>query len=310
MAVFAGFDLGGTQLKEGLLSAGGRVIHKAVTPSPPAMPAFMELLASRWRTIEGLSPEPIRAAGIGLPGIYDRERKRVLQSPNFPALDGFDLLPALGRAIPAPFDVDNDANLAAYGEWKMGAGRGAESLVLLTIGTGIGGAIIAGGGLWRGRRGYAGELGHLSVNPEGRPCLCGNRGCLETEVSSPAIVRHFRELGGSSEAADAEAVHRRAAAGEEAARRAFDRAGRALGLGLGLIINILNPEKIILGGGVMSAGPLLLDPAIEEAGRRSFRDAFDSCAVVPAALGNDAGFMGAALWAADTAGREARGIQP
>jgi glucokinase len=121
-------------------------------------------------------------------------------------------------------------------------------------------------------------------------------------VSAPAIVRHYRELGGSAD--DAEAVHRRAAAGEEAARLAFARAGRSLGQGLGLIINILNPEKIVLGGGVMSAGPLLLDPAIEEARRRSFRDAFDSCAIVPAALGNDAGFIGAALWAADTAGRE------
>ena len=305
MAVFAGFDLGGTQLKEGLLASDGRVLHKAVSPSPPAMPAFLELLASRWRILQGLSPEPIRAAGIGLPGIYDRERRRVLQSPNFPALDGFDLHPALGRVLSAPFDVDNDANLAAFGEWRLGAGRGADSLVLLTIGTGIGGAIIAGRSLWRGHRGYAGELGHLSVNPEGRLCPCGNRGCLETEVSAPAVVRHYRELGGAAEALTAEAVHRRAADGEDAARRAFARAGRALGLGLGLLINILNPERIVLGGGVMSAGPFLLDPAIEEARRRSFRDAFDSCAVVPAALGNDAGFIGAALWAAESAGRDA-----
>jgi glucokinase len=352
MSVSAGFDLGGTQIKYGLIDDAGTVLFKGKTPTPPTIRELMTLIGSQWEDLKKRAPGRIAAAGFGIPGIYNLKKKKILQSPNYADLDNFDLYPAIAEQIDAPFRVDNDANLAAFGEWKYGAGRGVSSLVFLTIGTGIGGGIVLGDKLWQGSCGYAAEIGHVVVNPDGELCKCGIHGCLETEASAPAIVRKYQALvkgrafgsplarglfprastaevdprvkpgaltrdvntrlstaeadpqtkpgapaaAGSGAAVTTEDIYYRAKEGEAAAREAFARAGYFLGIGLGMLINLLNPEKILLGGGVMTTGEYLLRPAVDEARKRSYPATFACCDIERASLGNDAGLIGAAAW--------------
>lgn len=233
--------------------------------------------------------------GFGFPGIFSLKEQRIIQSPNYPDINHFDLLPALSRFIDVPFSVDNDANMAAFGEFKSGAGKGVHSMILLTIGTGVGTGVILRGDLWQGVCGFGGELGHAIVNPDGDRCNCGSQGCLETEVSAPKIVRNYKALRNSEEEITSEEIFRRAKNGDDAARQAFVQAGRYLGIGFSLAINLLNPEKILLGGAVMKAGDFLLPSALEEAHKRSFNASFECCRIEKAILGNKAGFIGAAL---------------
>ena len=301
-AIAAGFDLGGTELKYGAIDAGGRLVLKGKTASPGSMSGLLAVLEETWGRMKAESPGPVGSCGFGFAGFYSLRDRRVLDSPNYPSLDNFDLFPALRKFIDVPFRVDNDANMAAYGESLYGAGHGAQSLVLLTVGTGIGSGIILDGKLWQGKCGFAGELGHITVNPEGSRCNCGNIGCLETEASAPKIVRNYRELTGRRGPLTSRDVYLLARKGDRAARESFARCAYYLGIGLGIVINFLNPEKILIGGGVVSAGSLLLKPAIAEARRRSHRVSFACCRIEKASLGNDAGLIGAAAWA--RAGRE------
>jgi len=298
----AGFDIGGTQVKYGLIDYEGRLVFKGKVRSPEAIADFLAALEGAWAILGRKSPGPIRSCGFGVAGFYSLKQKRIIQSPNYPALDGYPLVPAFRKFIDAPFRIGNDANMAAFGEYKHGAGRGARSLVLLTIGTGIGSGIILDGKLWEGEGGYAGELGHITVNPEGDPCPCGGRGCLETEASAPRIVKNYRALAGGTDVTDARDVYLLAKAGDAAALESFRRCAYYLGIGLGIVINLLNPEKILIGGGVVSAGKFLLGPAVEETRRRSHRISFAGCRIEKAALGNDAGLVGAAAWARLKAG--------
>ena len=299
----AGFDIGGTQIKYGLVDREGRLVFKAKVPSPSAVGDFLVALEDAWASLKRISPGSIRSCGFGVAGFFSLKQQKIIQSPNYPALDGYPLVPALRKFIDAPFRIRNDANMAAFGEFRYGAGRGARSLVLLTVGTGIGSGIIIDSKLWEGEGGYAGELGHITVNPEGDPCPCGSRGCLETEASAPKIVKHYRALAGRTDVSDARAVYILAKAGDPAAIESFRRCAYYLGIGLGIVINFLNPEKILIGGGVTSAGKYLLGPAVEEARRRSHRITFAGCRIEKAALGNKAGLIGAAAWARLKAGR-------
>lgn len=302
LSLDAGFDLGGTRLKYGLVDPQGRLVRKGQVPSPGSMDELLSALRGLWERLKGEHPGKIRSCGFGFAGFYSRRDRRILQSPNFPSLDGFPIAPALRKFIDVPFRVDNDANMAAFGEFKHGAARGARSLVLLTVGTGIGSGIILDGKLWRGEGGYAGEIGHITVNPEGDVCNCGNRGCLENEASAPRIVRRYQELTGRTDVTDSKTVHRLAKTGDPAAVESFRKCAYYLGIGMGIVINLLNPEKILIGGGVVSAGRILLGPAVEEARRRSNRFSFAGCRIEKAALGNNAGLIGAAAWAGLKAG--------
>jgi len=293
----AGFDIGGTQVKYGVIDPEGRLVFKSRVRSPEDIGDFLAALEKAWISLKAKTPGAIRSCGFGVAGFYSLKQKKVIQSPNYPALDGYSLVPAFRKFIDVPFRIGNDANMAAFGEYKHGAGRGVRSLVLLTVGTGIGSGIILDGKLWEGEGGYAGELGHITVNPEGDPCPCGGRGCLETEASAPRLVKNYRSLTGETNVADARDVYLLAKAGDPAALESFQRCAYYLGIGLGIVINLLNPEKILIGGGVVSAGKLLLGPAVEEARRRSHRVSFAGCRIEKAALGNDAGLVGAAAWA-------------
>ena len=300
--MYAGFDLGGTQLKYGLVDDAGKILFKDKAPTPPTIRELMSLLETLWNDLRTRGSGKIKAAGFGFPGIYNLKEKKIFQSPNYAELDNFDLYPAIAETIDAPFWVDNDANMAAFGEWACGAGRGVSSLVLLTIGTGIGGGIILGGKLWQGSCGYAAEVGHIIVNPDGERCKCGLQGCLETEASAPAIVRKYQALAKNKIPTTAEEIYYLAKKGDKKARRAFSQAGYYLGIGLGMLINLLNPEKILLGGGVMTTGEYLLAPTIEEARRRSYKATFACCSIERASLGNDAGLIGSASWARSNLG--------
>jgi glucokinase len=210
----------------------------------------------------------------------------------------------LERVLHLPAFVDNDANVAALGEWVFGAGKGARHLVYITIGTGVGGAIILNGALWRGANFAAGELGHVPVNPDGPRCGCGGYGCVEMFVSGPAIAQRAKEFvrrGVKSALADipsdditAERVAVAAQQGDALARFILAEAGKYLGIALVGIVNLLNPERLIVGGGVAQAGEWLLEPARWELRRRALPTATETIQLVPAALGINAGILGAA----------------
>ena len=294
---YAGFDLGGTQLKYGLIDDAGRPAVKGKVESPGSMTELMAALRAVWRDLQAGCRGRIAACGFGFAGFFSLKDRKILHSPNYPSLDNFDLVPALQEFIGVPFRIDNDANMAAFGEYVYGAGRGAQSLVLLTVGTGIGSGIILDGGLWHGCCGFAGELGHVTVNPEGELCHCGNRGCLETETSASRIAGTYMRLSGTREPVTSRDVYLLARKGNAAALESFARSAYYLGIGIGIAINFLNPEMILIGGGVSAAGDYLLRPAVEEARRRSHRVSFASCRILRASLGNDAGLIGAAAWA-------------
>ena len=297
MSQYAGFDLGGTRLKYGLIDSEGSTIFDDQIDTPSTIEELLRLLEKVWNDMKEGDKRTIQAVGFGFPGIFSLERQRILQSPNYPDLDNFDLIPALSKFIDVPFWVNNDANMAAFGEYKCGAGKDVHSLIFLTIGTGVGSGIILDGELWRGACGFAGELGHVTVNPDGEMCNCGSQGCLETEVSASKIVQNYNSLREKKESISAEDVFFRAKERDTAAQEAFAQAGRYLGRGLAIAMNLLNPEKILLGGAVMAAEDFLLPPALEETKKRSYKASFKCCAIEKATLGNKAGLLGAAQWA-------------
>lgn len=297
MSLYAGFDLGGTQVKFGLLDKDNKLVFKDKAPTPPGITDLLALFGELWQDLKKLQKQKIKAIGFGIPGIFSLAEQKIIQSPNLPALNGFDLRPALAEVMDVPFWLDNDANMAAYGEYRAGAGQGTLNLIHLTLGTGVGSGIIVDGNLLHGKCGFAAEMGHLIVNPEGERCNCGSRGCLETEAAAGPIVRNYRKLARCEEPLTAEEIARKARAGDPNARQAYELAGYYLGIGLGSAINLLNPEKILIGGGIMESGELLLPRAIEEARARSYRASFEACSIEKASLGNDAGIIGAACWA-------------
>jgi glucokinase len=214
------------------------------------------------------------------------------------------------RATGIRVELENDANAAAYGEYKVGAGRGSRDIFYMMIGTGIGGAIILDGKLWTGASGFAGEVGHITIDTEGLECVCGNTGCLETVASAPSIVRRARErlnrdstsslskLGLNKDFTADDVAHE-ANEGDDFALMMIERTGKYIGTGVASVINLLNIERIVLGGGVMGAGQLILNPIIQEAKRRAFQPCFETTQIVAASLGSDAVAIGAAMLARD-----------
>jgi len=308
MSLYAGFDLGGTQLKYGLIDETGQTVFHDRKDSPQKVTDLLSLIEVLLKDLNTAHQSSIATIGFGFPGVLNLREQKIYQSPNYPDIDNFDLLPALSRFIKVPFTINNDANMAAYGEYKRGGGQGVHSMVLLTIGTGLGTGLILEGKIWQGVCGFGGELGHAAVNPNGDRCNCGSRGCLETEVSGPKIAKNYRALTQNRNILDAEEVYQRAKSGDTAAIEAFAQAARYLGTGLSIAINLLNPEKILLGGGVMKAKEFLIDTAIEEARKKSFKAGFDCCTIENAILGNRAGFIGSAFYAKEYGQHESPGI--
>ena len=313
--VFIGIDLGGTTLKGSLVSPTGEIIHETRndTEKREAGALLDRVIESALALRDHKSAGgQVGGIGIGIPGLVNRRTNRVEVMPNLPELSEIDITTELTRRTGLPVILDNDANAAAYGELQVGAARGRKEVFFITLGTGIGAGLIINGDIYRGAAGFAGEFGHMTIDPEGIECACGNIGCLETIASGPNIVRRTRErlyrdrTSSLSRLAiprdrefTAEDIAHAAREGDEMAQVMMERTGMFLGIALAAVINLLNVEMVVMGGGVMDAGDLILKPTIKETRRRAFPPSFGSCEIVIARLGPAAGMIGAALMARD-----------
>jgi glucokinase len=300
-----GLDVGGTRVAAALVERKGRIARETKRPTPKGGPfgvvdAIIEAIGE---VTAGVHPSEITGIGLGLPAQIDFHRQTVEFCTNLP-LGGVDMRGLIMSRVKHPVTIDNDGHTAALGESRFGAGRGARDFVMVTVGTGVGGGVFVGGSPFRGYRGLGGELGHMVVDLEGPPCPCGGSGHLESFVGRPAIVRDAREvaatfrgagivkIAGDAESITAESVVQAANAGDEAAAEIMGRVGLILGRALVGIVNMMNPQLIVVGGGIGESCPLLIERATQAiadealAGRRDVR-------VVPAELGNDAGVVGA-----------------
>jgi glucokinase len=251
--VTIGVDVGGTTVAAGLVSANGRVLEHVQAPTHEhgagtALETIVELL-DRLQDSARARGVTVTGVGVGIPGTVDVERGVVGVDVHYaPELIGVPLAARLGPRVRVPVFVDNDVNALVLAEWMWGAGRGARSLVMLALGTGVGGGIVLDGRLHRGAAGFGGELGHVPVDFDGRPCICGGHGCLKAYVSGTDIAQRGEERLGRPIGADE--VFRLAAAGRVEAEEIVEEVCRALGAGLAIIVNGLNPERVLLAGSV------------------------------------------------------------
>ena len=306
--VFA-VDLGGTHLRIGLVDDAGKIHNqlKRLTPKDDSPYALVEALADvadGWlRDDRG----PIVAASVMVPGAVDSSQAVVLSAPNLPSLINFGLKAVLQERLGWPVVLENDANAAAIGEIWLGAARGCRDVVSVTLGTGVGGGVVLGGKLWRGAHGSAGEIGHATVDPfSGLKCKCGNTGCLELFASATAIVRMARESLAqfpqgtlSAENLTAEKVYAAGREGDELALSVFRRAGKYLGIGLANLISVIDPEMIVVSGGVVNGWDLLATDMYQEVSDRAFRTTAQAVKIARAECGDNAGLLGAARLAFD-----------
>lgn len=299
-----GIDLGGTALKAGLVSSAGTVRHTVVMPSKACLgpAAAMEQVRGAAEVLRREARDggiEVLRAGVGCPGTIDAEGTLGGALPNLPGFAGVAIVPLLQQAVGLPVTVDNDANLMACAEARVGAGRGFDAVLGVTIGTGIGGGIVIAGSVYRGAGG-AGELGHMRVVAGGRPCPCGGRGCLEQYASGPALGRLYQARTG--EKLDAADVLRRWRDGETAAKGCVHLWGRFLARGLAVAMTILHPECLVLGGGVMEAGGELVALLEHQVRRQCLGTIAESCVMRAARLGVNAGMVGAGLAALASGG--------
>ncbi len=305
---YLGLDLGGTSLRV-CLARGLKEPLSSVKIKTEAEGGLEHVLDRIQMGIDlllkrrGVSLAEVRALGLGAPGEVDFQAGMVCHAPNLGWVD-IPLQGLLEERLGLSVKIDNDANVAAWGEYTLGAGRGMENLLYLSVGTGIGGGIIINGSLYRGASGGAGEFGHLILKEDGPRCGCGNRGCLEAMVAGPALVKGARlvaleeetlmeELAGSVEKIEGEVVTQAARKGDRRAQELFSELGYRLGTALISLTNIFNPEGVVIGGGVSEAGEYLLSPVRERIrGAASMRSAGE-VAIKEAELGQEAGLKGA-----------------
>lgn len=304
---FAGIEVALSVMHGALISENGEVLSRRESLYEPEnlIGAIVELTKSLREAGE------IKSVGLAIPGLVNRETDRVLISTGLPFTAQEHIHSELMQATGLRFELENDANSAAYGEYKAGAGRDARDIFYIGIGDAIGGALILDGNLWTGASGCAGEVGHITIDTEGSECVCGNTGCLETTASGPNIVRRARERLNRDSTSSLSSLAMQenftatdlalaATNGDDFSIMMLERTGRSIGIAVASIINLLSIEKIIVGGPIMEAGELILKPIIEEAGKRSFQQCFEATRIVAAELGVDGVAIGAALLAKDT----------
>ncbi|MGZ4268042.1 MAG: ROK family protein [Solirubrobacteraceae bacterium] len=311
-----GVDLGGTKLLAGTVDADLHVHHRTFRLArPDDESALIDQLADTIAEARAAAPGEVLGVGVGVPGLVD-PRSGVVQDSNHLPLRGVALREMLSERTELPVTLDNDANAAMVAEARRGAARGATDAVLLTIGTGIGGGLLVGGRIVHGARGAAAELGHMIVQADGPPCpgRCPNHGCLEALVSGHAIgiegtrvaaQRPDSALAAASargEAITGMLVSQLAQAGDEAARGVIRVMGEHLGLGIVTLVNVFNPEVVVVGGGAIGAGELLLAPARAVVAQRALPIAREGLRIVPTHFGAEAGMIGAACMALESAG--------
>ena len=314
MSATIGLDIGGTKISGGVIDANGSILAKGRRDTPALDPAaIIQEAASLTRELS--REHDIAAVGVACAAFIDRSGSTVLFSPNLAWRDE-PLQQRLELALDLPVTIENDANAAAWGEYRFGSAVGAGNMVMVTVGTGIGGGIVVDGALMHGAFGVAAELGHMRVVPGGFRCGCGNRGCWEMYASGTALVREARELvltgtplaarlgelcGDDPAALSGPDVTRAAVEGDPAAIELLADLGVWIGEGLASVAAILDPELVVLGGGVSEAGSLLIDPALAAFRRQlTGRGHRPEARFALASLGNDAGMIGAADLAART----------
>jgi glucokinase len=291
-----GVDLGGTNLRAAAVDRKGKILERvsgAVQLTAGRDAVIADIVASIQRLRAGAGSEHLAGIGIGVAGFIIMETGVISISPNLPFFENFPIRDEIERLLQSPVLLENDANVAALGEKWIGAGRDVDDLVLLTLGTGIGGGIVCGGKILHGFVGMAGELGHTTVVPNGNPCICGNTGCLEKHASATAIAVYARMMG-LGENLTSQAVFEMAVGGNSRARVCFERMGEALGIALANLVNTFNFPLYLLSGGVLGAWDLFAPPMFEEVKRRSFVFRSTATRIDKAVLGSDAGLYGAA----------------
>ena len=315
MRYILGVDLGGTNIVVGTVAENGtQVLGVCAEPTRPeeGADAVVGRIADLCRrsiaeaAAAGVPASSIAGVGIGSPGPLDRENGIVLITPNLGWRD-FPLRQRISDALNLPATLDNDANCAVLGEWWMGAGRGARYLVGMTIGTGIGGGIVIDGRLYHGASDAAGEIGHTTIDSTGRRCKCGNYGCIEAYASGPAIAARAVEgieagaesslarfAGGDLSKVTAQTVYECAHDGDDYAQEVVRDTAKFLGAGIANLINIFNPDTVVILGGVTLAGERLFTPLRSEVKRRAFKPAVERCRILPGELPGTAGVVGAA----------------
>jgi glucokinase len=298
---YIGIDVGGTFLKAACVDRAGRIVRRLHQPiQKDDAPALLEQLRA---AVEELGRECLtQAVGLGLPAIVDRQKGRVRNAPNVPVLNGLRVAKELEERTGRAVFADNDANAAALAEAWLGAGRGATNVLFVTLGTGVGGGIVFDGRLWLGVSGYAGEIGHIQADPAGRPCGCGSWGCVETIAGIPGWTRRAQEavasgratsLGGRAEL-DPKAIVEEAQKEDAVALEIVDGSAKAVAVGIAATLNLLNLDRVVVGGGVANAGTFLLDRIADETRARTFPHVFEDATFRLAELGSDAGVIGAA----------------
>ncbi len=307
-----GLDVGGTRIAAGLVERKGRIVREVRQSTPKGGPFGVvdAIIDAIDEVVTGIHQSEIAGIGIGLPAQIDFGHQTVEFCVNLP-LGGVDMRGLVMSRVKHTVTIDNDGHTAALGESSAGAAKGIRDFVMITLGTGVGGGMFVGGQPFRGHRGLGGEIGHMLVDLEGPPCPCGATGHLEAFVARPAIIREGREAAksyqgsgilrlasGDADNITAEIVIDAANSGDEAATRIMGRVGHILGEALVGIVNLLNPQMLVIGGGIGESCPLIIERASEAiatgalAGRRDVT-------VVPALLGNEAGVVGAASMAFD-----------
>ena len=332
MAKFAiGVDLGGTNLRIALVDSDGKILDKVVLGAEVARGADQVVdemcVAVRDLGAKHRSDGTLAGIGIGVPGIIDMQAGMVLQSPNLPGWHDYPVRNEIERRLGTPVILENDANAAALGEKWLGAASAVEDMCMVTLGTGVGGGIVLHGKIWHGMSGMAGELGHITIEPDGVPCGCGSRGCVEQYASAKAIKRMAMEAIATGKAptlAQAikanpdiapETIYQMALHGDEAAQQVFNRVGRALGILFASLINIFNLPMYVVGGGVANAWDAFSPALFEETLKRSYiykatappasvggkeikmpdqSSSRPTTIITHATLGSDAGLIGAA----------------
>jgi len=309
MSCTIGVDVGGTKVLGGVVDQNGKVLKLARRDTP------REGGAALTRAIADVAKEliadfTIDSVGVSAAGFVSSDRKTMLATPNIAGWNGVDLDSDLTQVIGLPVVIENDANAAAWGEARFGAGRGIDHLLMLTVGTGIGGGIVVNGDLYRGAFGVAAEIGHMRVVPDGHLCGCGARGCFEQYASGNALLRHAREAiaaspdiarnllsrgDGTIDGLTGQAITEAARDGDAVALTAFNTTGQWLGAGIATLSVILDPACVVIGGGVIDAGEILLQPTRAALERfMPFVGKHPNPKIIAASLGNEAGLVGVA----------------
>ena len=306
-----GVDVGGTKIAAGVVTPEGEILNEVRYPTAAGRERLISSIAQA--IMQARDEYEVGGVCLCLPGTVLSAENKVIDAPNLHAIEGIPLKDELEERTGLTATVENDANAAAWGEYRFGAGSEVNHLIFLTLGTGVGGGVISHGILLRGAQGAGGELGHVTIQATGPRCACGNHGCLEALASGTAIARRAREV--ASEKPDSAlgrlAVERRvlgedvtelARGGDAAALEVLEETGTWLGIGLAGFINVFNPETIAIGGGVARAGNLILDAARREVRLRATSPGRDLVEIKEATLGAESGVLGAGALARDGSG--------